>query len=473
MACTVGAAGRFGRGAVLRTAAAYAGGVVLGAVCTFALVGVVSTALHPGRIWLIGAAAIAAAAAVVDALGLRVRPQVRLQVPERWRRTLPLPLAVFLYGLLLGPGIGTYVPAMAAWALIVLSLGLGSLTVPVIVGTFLAVGKILAVVLPALRDNDAAALLAERPGLLRGARAAAAGLLACGVAATLAGPARAVVVARPAEDPSVAGVDLAWQQPGVGGFLSRGGGTAEPLPGADPAIGGSHIAWHVGSEIVVADRTTLEPIVEETVAGVQKLAVSDGWLAYRQGLTNGSSRVIVRPIADLSQARTAASARWPAQVGRPSLSGDLLVYHVAAGAGGWIASLDLSTGKRRRLRSAAGRQLLNPSTLDGQLLYVDVSRCAQQLRLGRLSPGHDRVLLTLPPLAGQDLGRERGHTDQGSRVPCRGRPHPTRTMLWTTALTSRYAYVTTLRPQLSGSVTATLLRVGAAFSAAATRRGRG
>jgi hypothetical protein len=460
MTCTVGAAGRFGRGAVRRTVAAYASGVVLGAVCTFALVGAASTALHPGRTWLIGAAVVAAAAAAGDALGLRVRPQVPLQVPERWRRTLPLPLAVFLYGLLLGPGIGTYVPAMAAWALIALSLGLGSLTLPVVVGIFLAAGKILPVVLLTLRDGDAVEPIAERPGLLRAARAAAAGLLACGVAATLAGPARSIVVARPAEDPSVAGADLAWQQPGVGGFLSRGGGAAEPLPGGDPAIGGSHIAWHVGGEIVVADRATLEPIVQETVAGVQKLAVGDRWLAYRQGLANGSTRLVAQRLDDLSQKRTVASAGWPAQVGRPSLSGDLLVYHVAAGSASWISSLDLSTGKRQRLRSAPGRQLLNPSALDGQLLYVDVSRCAQQLRLGRLAPGHDRVLLSLPPLAGQDLGRERGHTEQGSRVPCRGRTRPTKTMLWTTALTSSYAYVTTLRRDPSGSVIPTLLRLG-------------
>src|SRR5919198_750484 len=60
------------------------------------------------------------AAVVVDAGGLRVRPQVRRQVPEAWRRRLPLPLALFLYGLVLGTGVATYVPAAALWALLLL-----------------------------------------------------------------------------------------------------------------------------------------------------------------------------------------------------------------------------------------------------------------------------------------------------------------------------------------------------------------
>jgi hypothetical protein len=461
MACTVGAARRFGGGALGRTAAAYVAGVALGSVSAFAVVGVVATTLHPGRAWLVAAAAIALAAAAADALGLRVRPQVPLQVPEGWRRTFPLPIAVFLYGLVLGPGVATYVPAMAAWALIVLSLGLGSLAPALVIGLFLAAGKALPVVGMALSGRPAAEteLLAERPGLLRGARMAAAVLLAFGAAAALAGPARSDVIARPAEDPSVAGTDLAWQQPGIGGFLVRRGAAPAPLPGNDPAIGGSHIAWHDGGEIVVADRTTLAPVVQETVAGVQKLAVGDRWLAYRQGFANGSTRLVVQSLDDLSRTRKAASARPPAQVGRPSLSGDLLVYHVAQGRSSWISSLDLSTGRRRRPRSASDHQLLNPSSRSGQLLYVDVTRCAQQLRLGRLTPGHDRVLFSLPPLAGQDAGRERGHTEQGSRVPCRGRPRPTRTMLWTTALTSRYAYVTTLRRDASGAVTPSLVRL--------------
>ena len=92
------------------------------------------------------------------AFGIRVRPQVRLQVPERWRRMLPLPLAVFLYGLMLGPGVATYAPTTAAAALIALSLALGKLAPPLVIGLFLAAGKALPVIVLALRGG------ADKPG---------------------------------------------------------------------------------------------------------------------------------------------------------------------------------------------------------------------------------------------------------------------------------------------------------------------
>src|SRR5215210_4064632 len=48
---------------------------------------------------LAGAAAVVAvAAAVAEARGLRVVPEVRRQVPESWRRVLPVPLAAAGYG---------------------------------------------------------------------------------------------------------------------------------------------------------------------------------------------------------------------------------------------------------------------------------------------------------------------------------------------------------------------------------------
>src|SRR4051794_9995024 len=47
---------------------------------------------------LTAATAIALAAALGEALGVRIVPQIRRQVPEPWRRTLPLPLAAGLYG---------------------------------------------------------------------------------------------------------------------------------------------------------------------------------------------------------------------------------------------------------------------------------------------------------------------------------------------------------------------------------------
>ena len=71
------------------------------------------------------AAAIAVAAAVGEARGLRIVPQVRRQVPESWRRVLPVPLAAGLYGVLLGLGFTTFILTFAVWALAAVSVALG------------------------------------------------------------------------------------------------------------------------------------------------------------------------------------------------------------------------------------------------------------------------------------------------------------------------------------------------------------
>jgi hypothetical protein len=465
MVCTVGAAGRRGgRKAIAHSGAWFSVGLLAGSTFIFGSIGLVAMLLHPGRAWIIVASTVAVAAVLCDAAGLRVRPQISFQVPERWRRTMPLPLAVFLYGLLLGTGLTTYVPTAAAWALMLMSLAVAKLVPALAVGILLAVGRALPVLALAPRGDSAAPTgeletLVERPGALRVVRLLCAISLAAGAAALLGGAARASIGVAAAEDPSVASADLAWQRPGVGGFLRRQGAAAIQLPGNDPAIGGSLLAWHVGSLVTIAERATLAPVAQENVAGVQKLALSDHWLAFRRGLADGSSRLVVQSLPDLGAGETVASARWPATIGRPSLSGDLVVFHVATQRSSWISAVNLRTGKHRRLRTARHGQLLNPSILGSELLYVRVSRCSQQLRLGGLSGGSERVLLSLPALASEDLGHERGHTSQGGRVPCPGRPRPTTTTLWTTALTSRFAYVTSLRPARSGAMRPTLLQL--------------
>ncbi len=142
--------------------ASFAVGLLAGSMLVFGSLGVVATLLHPGRAWILVAAAIAAAAALSDAGGLRVRPQIPFQVPEHWRRTMPLPLAVFLYGLLIGTGLTTYVPAAAAWALMVLSLALGKLVPALAVGLLLAAGRALPVLVLICRSHSASAAGARR-----------------------------------------------------------------------------------------------------------------------------------------------------------------------------------------------------------------------------------------------------------------------------------------------------------------------
>jgi hypothetical protein len=457
MVGTVSAARELGgRRALVAAAAAFSAGLALGAVLVFGALGALGAAIEPGRVFLIAAAVLAAAAVISDLAGLRVRPQVHLQVPEPWRRSMPLPRALFLYGVLLGTGVSTFVPAAAGWALLPLSVGLASVPAAIAVGLSFAAGRVLPVLLLIARGGDEGAL-AERPQGLRALRVLAAGSLAI---ALVAGDARAATaVASPGGDPSAAGSDVVWQQPGVGGFLLRAGVKTQ-LPGTDPALGGARVAWRSGDVVTVADGATLTPSLEQTLPGVEKLAVSDRWLAYRVRLADGSEQIRAFSLADPTATTIVSRARRAGQLGRPSIAKDVVVYHLASATESRLLSFDLATGRRRLLRSSRRVLLLNPARIGGRLLYVRESRCAQQLRFGPLNGnGGGRVLYELPPLAGQDLGHEHGHTNQGEHLPCAHRPKTTARMLWTTAITGATAYVTVLRPGSGGQMTPSLLSV--------------
>src|ERR671936_723696 len=107
MVGTVSAARKLGgRRALVASEAAFALGLVVGASLIFGALGLAGSALHPSRVGVAVAAGLALAAAATDAAGRRVRPQIRFQVPEGWRRTMSLPRALFLYGVLLGTAAG-------------------------------------------------------------------------------------------------------------------------------------------------------------------------------------------------------------------------------------------------------------------------------------------------------------------------------------------------------------------------------
>ena len=261
MVGTVSAARHDGRRAFALTAVAFALGLTLGASVVFVGLGLLGAWTHT-RALVIAAAVVALAAIACDAAGLGVRPQIRFQVPERWRRTMPLPRALFLYGILLGTGLTTYVPAAAAWALPALSLALGDVTGALAIALGFAAGRALPVLVLAVRGEET--VLAERPRGLRVLRLLTAASL---LLALLAGEVRAATtVASPGGDPSVAATDLVWQRPGVGGFLSRNG-VVTRLAGNDPSIGGALVAWRVGPEVTVAARDTFAPVLQEALPG--------------------------------------------------------------------------------------------------------------------------------------------------------------------------------------------------------------
>jgi cytochrome c biogenesis protein CcdA len=244
---TLGPAGHDGgRRRTIAACAAFALGAPLGGIATFAGLSALGAALQGGGAALGAGVAIAVVAAALDGLGAPVTPQLRRQVPEAWRRVLPLPLAGFLYGILLGLGFTTYVLAFALPALAAIAVAVADVSLGLVLGVAFGVGRALPIVVLAPLAGTgvgarAIALMAERPALLRGARLADALALA-GVALVLgladpddaaAAPQR---IAAPATDPSVDGRVVAFSAPGGGGGLVVGGRVV-PAPGAKPAPG--------------------------------------------------------------------------------------------------------------------------------------------------------------------------------------------------------------------------------------------
>jgi len=449
------------------TAGALAGGVV-----TFGGLGLLGEWLGAGGTGAVAVAAvIAVAAAIGEARGTRIVPQVRRQVPESWRRVLPVPLAAGLYGVLLGLGFTTFILTFAVWALAAVSVALGDPALGAVLGLAFGAGRALPVIALAPvaesdRGNAAHAAMAERPGILRGLRAAdAVALAACAVAMTAVAPASAAtIVAGGASGPAADGDRIAFQRPGGTGYLKRPDATLG-LPGRDPALGAGLVGWRDGaSTIVLANPATLAPVASYPAPNAGVFAFSDQWVVWNIGGT----QLVAQPRSASAPPRVVVQAGGTEQLGRPALAGQLLVYHRAGRSGSQIRLVDLATGAARVLRTERRALLTNPS-YDGQrLLYVRSTSTRQELRLGPLAlrrTTSDRLLYRTTPTARRDAGHESGkHRHRagyrGGKPPRQApRPKPGVTdTLWGTALGPATAYVTRIRRR-GGVTSATLLSV--------------
>src|SRR4051794_992988 len=240
------------------------------ACATFALGALAGGALTFGGLALLGsaigaaapalAALVALAAAARDARGAGIVPQVRRQVPESWRRRMPLPLAAGLYGVLLGLGFTTFILSFAVWALAGMSVALGDPALGLAAGLAFGAGRALPVI--ALAPSGGGRLgeaMAQRPRILRSLRGIDAAALAACAIALWAAPAQArattvatggepavvataqaapaTVVAVGVSDPSADGARLAFNRPAAPGVLRSPAGD-QNAPGAHPAVGG-------------------------------------------------------------------------------------------------------------------------------------------------------------------------------------------------------------------------------------------
>ena len=448
-------------------ALAFAAGALGGGAVTFGGLALLGNALGAGG----GAAAAVAAAALLtgavgDAAGRRILPQVRRQVPESWRRVLPLPLAAGLYGVLLGLGFTTFVLSFATWALAAACLAVGAPATGLAVGLAFGLGRAIPVgLLGPLQDREGpaavAAAMGDRPVMLRGLRLAAAAGLTLAAAALLAAPpaARAAgVFAESATDPSANAGLVAYQATGGGpGVLVRGSERIV-LPGTHPAVSDGLVAWLANDQIVVADAATLTPRLTVPAPGADALDLSNRHVVWRAPGSGGRDGIFARALAG-GDVVTVATAGRGGSLGRPVLDGDSAVFDEQTRAVSRIVQRNLSTGGLRTLRRAKRAALLQPSMVDRRLMYVRSTSRRQQVILGR------RVVYSTAPTARSDDGHERGKRDHREGYPGGRRPAaPARppagvtVTLWTTAFDGATAYVTQLRHRRGGRVQARILR---------------
>ena len=442
---TIGPTGHTGGRRITAAACAtFLPGAVIGGLITFGSLALVGELLHGagGRAAYVVAGAIALLAAILEVRGTRIVPQIRRQLPEHWRRVMPMPLAAALYGVLLGLGFTTFVLSFGVWALAGVSLAVGDPALGLLLGAAFGIGRAIPiVVLAPMSGSDrglrATELMCERDSTyLNLRRGDAAALLLAAVALVVApGSAGAAgTQVSHATDPSATGDALLFQRLGGPAVISRGGPEI-PLPGKHPAIGGRFVATITGDSIQLLDRNSLAPVAQLPAPGADAVAVSDSWLAYRAP-AGGGDGIYIRYIANPASPAPPlllASEGGASQLSPPSIDGSILLYAIATPRGSRVVQWVMGTHKHRTLVRSRRLLLFDPAVDGRSFAYVrsDARRSRLMVR-GRHRHGAGRILFTLKRANG---------------------------VLYSDALTDAVAYVTVLKPD-GANADASIVGVG-------------
>jgi hypothetical protein len=455
---TIGPTGHTGgRGTAIAASIAFLPGALAGGLLSFGSLALAGTALHGagGAGAYTAAAVIAVAAAALEIRGTRIVPQIRRQLPEGWRRAMPMPVAAMLYGVLLGVGFTTFVLSFGVWALAGVNLAIGDPALGLLIGAAFGLGRAIPIVSLAPMAGGpvgirATELMCERPGVYLALRRGDAASLLVAALALVVVPgdagARDGVTAPQATDPAATLDALVYQRLTGEGVLRRGGAEVG-LSGSNPTIGGRFIAVLSEGQVRLLDRNTLQPVATVDAPGADALAVSDSWLVYRAPLNAGGDGLFYRRIGDPPGPITQlASVGGAGQISPPSLDGSSVLFGIATTGGSRIVERVVGTPKQRTL-VRSGRLLLFAPAVNGRTFtYVrtDARRSRLMIRkLRRGGPG--RVLFTIRRSTG---------------------------ILWTTALVPDIAFVTVMRPSSSGR-DATIVQVDRKGKRLRTRAPRG
>jgi hypothetical protein len=311
-------------------------------------------------------------------------PESRRQVPEHWRRRLPLPVWSAGYGALLGAGVGTFQPVITFWVACAGALALGSVTAAAVCLALFGAGRALMVALPA---GDPLARLAGMHRFLRPANAALLATLAILMLPTAASAAPAGQ-----SDPTVAGPVIAYtdQANGVTNVVVLEPGR-DPIVFPDarmPSLSGDALAYVDPQGIrVVLWRSGLQVL---RISGpVDTPALSGPRIAYVRRA--GARRQLVVRNFSTGATRVIVTVRPAVDLGRPALSGQLVAWHQAAGDDNRILLHSLAS--RRTLVVATGRRsglLANPAIAAGHVAWIESRAERSSLMIRRIPNGRVR-----------------------------------------------------------------------------------
>jgi hypothetical protein len=383
----------------------------LGAVSAAALVGLVLGAALPagGGTAALAVAAFAAAEAAAELGVVRLPvPQVRRQVPERWRERYPQPLTALLYGLGLGLGFATYLPVAT---LIVVAAGVAALAGPLSGAAVLAgfgIGRtlVLAVATVRVRSYEQAGFRVERlarlgaGGRLKRVNAVALGLLAAVLAlAAATGEARAAtrldLGPGSVADPSAAPGVLAFDRIGTGGALTgvvRMNGTFTTLPGFEPDVDGTQAVVDTGPDFEIVDLTTMNVLQTLTLPG-RDPALSGSWLVYRR-VKDGRRQIVLYDLSDATS-KVIAHSKRRTDLGAPDISYPRVVYHRTGASRSSIAVYRIDRGTTKLVRSTVRYSYFGPSIDATTVVYVYQTLKRMQVRVLDLSTGAGRRVYSI------------------------------------------------------------------------------
>ena len=358
-----------------------------------------------GREALVAALVLAALGALRELGALRFPlPQLRLQVPERWRADLPLPAWAVGYGAGLGIGFATFQPVATFWFACAGAIALGRPLAAAACLSSYGLGRAAMVALPVLLEPDPALaaerLLSRRPAI---SRANGIGLALCAIVLALtlvpvagAGPPTPLYLGPGSQfDPSPSAGGLAYTQRefDVSTAVVRApDGNERAFPGArTPSLDGNLVAFADDNGVRVVRWRTGEQVAR-VLGPLSRPALDWPWLVYRLDVYDGTKELWLRNLTS-GQTVLVAAVGPNADLGRPALSAGRVVWHVATAKGSSIGLYERESGARRILARSKSSLLWAPALSDSRVIWVDQRGDVTRLRLRRLDGGPATTLV--------------------------------------------------------------------------------